>query len=108
MIEEFPGNTIIIRKVPLVFKGRNIEKVIRELVTDLENETIKFVDERSRRMLAFLSCRAAVKAGDVLTDKEMKDILRKLEQTDNNDTCPHGRPTSIQVTLEELHRSFKR
>ena len=108
MIEEFPGNTIIIRKVPLVFKGRNIEKVIRELVTDLENETIKFVDERSRRMLAFLSCRAAVKAGDVLTDKEMKDILRKLEQTDNNDTCPQGRPTSIQVTLEELHRSFKR
>lgn len=107
-IDHFQGTSFIIRIAPLVFKGRNIGKIIKDLLSDLENEGIKTIDLRSQRMLAFLSCRAAVKAGDVLSDKQMKDIVQTLEQTKNNSTCPHGRPTHILITIEELNKMFKR
>lgn len=107
-IDHFQGTSFLIRTAPLVFKGRNIGKIIKDLLTDLENEAMKTIDLRSQRMLAFLSCRAAIKAGDVLSDKQMKDIVKTLDQTENNSTCPHGRPTRIQITIEELNKLFKR
>lgn len=107
-IDHFQGTNFVIRTAPIVFKGRNIGKILKDLLTDLENEEVKTIDLRSQRMLAFLSCRAAVKAGDVLTERQMKDITKTLEQTMNNSTCPHGRPTRIQITIEELNKMFKR
>lgn len=107
-MENFQGDHYIVRSIPVVFKGRNIEKIIKEMLSDLENEITASVDTRSLRMLAFLSCRAAIKSGDVLTEKEMRDILRKLTKTPNSATCPHGRPTRIKIDIKELDRLFKR
>lgn len=107
--EHFQGTTFRISKVPIVFKGRNIEKIIRDMTEDLSiSGTTKSIDLRSERMLAFLSCRAAVKAGDELSQKQMKTIAAGLVDATNNTTCPHGRPTQIGISLDELHRSFKR
>lgn len=107
-IDHFPGNNFVVRSAPIIFRGRNIEKVIRDMLIDLESETIRSIDTRTQRMLAFLSCRAAVKRGDILTDKQMKDIIKKLELTLNNTTCPHGRPTKIQISIDEINKLFKR
>jgi DNA mismatch repair protein MutL len=107
-IEHFQGNNFLIRNVPTIFRGRNIEKIIRDMLSDFEMGTLNSVDARTLRMLAFLSCRAAVKKGDILTDKQMKDILKKLDTTLNNTTCPHGRPTKIQISISELDKLFKR
>jgi DNA mismatch repair protein MutL len=89
-------------------KGRNIEKIISEILSDLDNETKKDLDTKTKRMLQFLACKAAVKAGDPLTTEQSKAIIEQLEKTPNNLTCPHGRPTKITVTLKELATSFKR
>jgi len=59
-------------------------------------------------MLTFISCRAAVKSGDRLTTKQMKEIVTTLEKTKDNTTCPHGRPTQIALTTLELSKLFKR
>ena len=108
IMEHFQGNNYLVRKIPVVFRGRNIEKVIKDILSDLKDDTIKSIDTQSQRMLAFLACRAAVKRGDVLTQKQMKDLVTKLTASPNNITCPHGRPTKIQVSIEELDRLFKR
>lgn len=108
-IEHFGGNSYVIRSIPMIFKGRNIEKIIKDTILDLsENFEVKHIDLATQRMLAFLSCRSAVMAGDSLTDSQMKQILKDLEKTPNNATCPHGRPITIEITIEELNRSFKR
>lgn len=108
-IEHFQGTSFVIRSAPVLFKGRNIEKVIRDMLDDLTTDMgLKTVDTKSQRMLAFLSCRSAVMAGEPLTKKVWKDLLEKLQKTENNATCPHGRPTKIAITLNELHTLFKR
>jgi DNA mismatch repair protein MutL len=108
IIDHFQGNNYIIRAVPIVFKGRNSEKIIKDMLADLDEEINKSVDTRTQRMLAFLSCRAAVKSGDVLTEKDMKDLLNKLEKAPNDTTCPHGRPTRITINISEIDQLFKR
>lgn len=108
VIDHFQGTHFIIRSIPILFKGRNIEKIVMDLLADLEHEIVKDIDIRSHRMLAFLACRAAYKSGDLMTQEQMKEILTDLEDTPNNATCPHGRPTRIPLSLEELHRLFKR
>lgn len=107
-IEPFQGTTFVIRAAPAVFKERNMQKIIADMLVDIANETGKTIDTKTQRMLAFLACRAAVKAGDALTKEQGKKLLEQLEATVNNTTCPHGRPTKIVITLTELHKLFKR
>jgi DNA mismatch repair protein MutL len=107
--EHFQGTTFILRSIPLIFKGRNIEKIVRDMTDTLSlTGTTKTIDTNTHRLITFLSCRAAVKAGDILTQGQMKKIISDLKSSKNNATCPHGRPTTIQIGYDELHVAFKR
>lgn len=59
-------------------------------------------------VLSMMACKAAVKAGDALTQQELAELLRQREQIDRSTACPHGRPTTLRITLEELDRWFGR
>ncbi len=59
-------------------------------------------------VLDMMSCKAAVKAGDSLTIEELTDLLQRREQIERASNCPHGRPTTIRLTLRELEKQFKR
>ena len=108
-IEHFKANTFFVRAVPLLFQDRNIAELLSELLADLlQEKKPRDLDTVSRRMIAYLACRGAVKAGDRLTRKQAKDLLEKLAQTPNNATCPHGRPTKVAIDLQKLHKMFKR
>jgi DNA mismatch repair protein MutL len=108
-IEEFMNNTFKITAIPELFKDRNIKELILEMIDDLsQDKKIKDIDTRSHRMLTYLACRSAIKAGDNLTKQKMKELLEELQQTPNNSTCPHGRPTMIEITDKELKKLFRR
>lgn len=107
-ISEFKNNTFRIDSVPLIFQDRNLKELLTELLMDIEQEKKIDVDTISDKMIAYLACRAAVKAGESLTKKQTKDLIEKLEKTRNNSTCPHGRPTKIIIDIQQLHRMFKR
>lgn len=107
-IEHFQGNAFVIRKIPVVFKGRNVEKIIQEMLASFSDDIPKTIDSRTQRMLAFLACRSSVKSGDSLTPKQCSSIVKELLQTKNNTTCPHGRPTRIEISIENLNSIFKR
>lgn len=101
-------DALIITHLPSLFQDRNPQEVVKQLLENLEQETIPDVDTISEEMLAFLACRAAVKAGDVLTQEQMRQMSKDLEHTPNNATCPHGRPTHVIYSLQELNNIFKR
>jgi DNA mismatch repair protein MutL len=104
---KFEGRNVT--HVPALFQDRNPQELIKSLLDDLASETgLKSIDTVSEEMLAFLACRAAVKAGDILTEEQMKKIIVDLGKTHNNITCPHGRPTRVLVTIDELDSLFKR
>ncbi len=108
-LEDFGNNTFKITAIPNLLRDRNPKELLQELLDDLsEEKAIKTVDKRAYRMLTYLACRSAIKAGDVLTKQKCKNLLEELQKTPNKYTCPHGRPTHIEVNLKELHKMFKR
>ncbi len=55
-----------------------------------------------------LACHSAVRAGQTLSDEEIRELIRQLEQAAMPRTCPHGRPTVIQLSSRQLEREFRR
>lgn len=108
-IEHFKDTTFVIRGVPVLFQDRDYPTLLKELLDDLQSETNnKAIDQMTKRMIAFLACRSAVKAGEKITKKQAKDLLEQLQRTPNNATCPHGRPTKMAVEIDKINRLFKR
>lgn len=108
-IEPFGNRSCKVRSVPLLFKGRDIALLMREVINCLQSEIPDAsLDTMTERTLAFLACRSAIKAGDYLAPHERKNLLEKLATCTTSYTCPHGRPTHIEVSKAELHRMFKR
>jgi DNA mismatch repair protein MutL len=58
--------------------------------------------------LDMMACKAAIKAGDPLTPQEMHALLAQRELTDRASNCPHGRPTTLQLSTRDLEKQFKR
>ncbi len=72
-------------------------------------EEMKAGGERAMRdVLDMMACKAAVKAGDRLTEPELGELVRLREDVERSSNCPHGRPTSIRLTIRELERLFGR
>ena len=66
-------------------------------------------DEQTlHEVLDMMACKAAVKAGDRMSDGELMDLLRMRETIERSSNCPHGRPTSIRMSIKELERRFGR
>jgi DNA mismatch repair protein MutL len=108
-IEKFGNNCWRILSVPILFKDRDIKKILIEMIEDLSvSDKIKDIDSYSEEMLNYLACRGAIKAGDKLTQEEMQRLLEKLKNTQLGYTCPHGRPAQIELTLKDLYKIFKR
>jgi DNA mismatch repair protein MutL len=59
-------------------------------------------------VLDMMACKAAVKAGDRLTDRELGDLMKLREVVERSSNCPHGRPTTIRLTIKELEKRFGR
>ena len=59
-------------------------------------------------MFALVACHSSVRAGDKLSNDEIKSIIRQLESTEFPQTCPHGRPTMIEYTFDQMKKNFLR
>ena len=107
-IEPFGKDTYLVRAVPAVLSGQDPARIVEEVVRGLaegEDITGKAVEDR---LITTICKRAAVKAGQVLSDQEMRALVRELEACNTPHTCPHGRPTMIHITAERLASMFGR
>lgn len=65
-------------------------------------------EEALHEVLDMMACKAAIKAGDALSEDELAAIMRLREEQERSGSCPHGRPTTVRLTIEELEKLFDR
>jgi DNA mismatch repair protein MutL len=107
-VEEFGSGSFKIRAVPALLKGASPEEILRAAVEDLEVDETPLEKNQEELIIARVCKKAAVKAGQVLTSEEGKQLLLDLETCQSPRTCPHGRPTMIHLSVGLLEKKFGR
>lgn len=107
-VEPFGGDAWLVRAVPAVLANQDAGRVLEEIVQGLAQERDVVREEVEARLVKMVCKRASIKAGQILSDIEMKELIRQLEECQSPRTCPHGRPTMIQLSSGELEKAFKR
>ena len=107
-LKYFSKNTVVIEGVPEDVKRGSEERVLLEIINEfVANQREKKLEERDNIAKSY-SCRTAIKAGDSLSEKEMRLLIDQLFATVIPYVCPHGRPIVIKISLEEFDRRFGR
>ncbi len=107
-IEPFGGDTFLVRGVPGILAGEDPLHGLEDIVSSLSAGRNLVSEEFEARLVKMVCKRAAIKAGQLLSDIEMQELVRQLEACQSPRTCPHGRPTMIQLSAGELEKAFGR
>ena len=105
-----PGSIGINAFSSLLFE-RGVEPgpFMRELLDKAANEGFNDNPEAAlHEVLDMMACKAAIKAGDKLTSQEIADLLQQRDKVERSSNCPHGRPTTLRLTIQDLERQFGR
>ena len=108
-VEPFGGDTVLVSSYPAMLANFRPAEVLRDLAEQLLSGG-KAPDRRDLldSLLHMISCKAAIKAGDRLTSEEITALLDQQHLAQDAHHCPHGRPTALVFTRDELDRQFKR
>ncbi len=109
LLERFGPDSVLLRGVPAGLKLSDVEQTVRDMLSEVVEMTVE------RRVLApreavvtSAACKAAVKAGDWMSEPEMRALIEQLLRCDNPYVCPHGRPIMVRLDRESLERIFQR
>jgi DNA mismatch repair protein MutL len=108
-VEPFGGDTLLVTSYPAMLRALAADELLRELAEHLlcggrAPDRRDLLDE----LLHMIACKAAVKAGDPLSGEEIAALLEQRHLVRDTHHCPHGRPTALVFTREELDKQFKR
>ncbi len=106
--EPFGNQTVLLRAVPAVMNKSDPRETILAILDEMEQEEQPLDKSADARLISSVCKSIAVKGGQVLNLEEMRELARRLEQTTAPRTCPHGRPTVIQLNVAQLEREFGR
>ena len=106
-IEDFGDRSIVLREVPMIFGLPTYVDFIRDIIDSLDKD-ISSNYEADMYKIMRKACKASVKAGDELSDIEIEALIRDLKNCENPYTCPHGRPTIVEVSKHTISKLFLR
>lgn len=106
--EQAGADVIRIIGAPEDFSEGDMQRVIKDLLIAFQSADLPSPATMRHRMLAYAACRGAIKRGDSLNIRQMKELIADLFHTTRPFVCPHGRPTIVKFTAVELGRLFKR
>jgi DNA mismatch repair protein MutL len=104
----FGKNTIVLEGVPPEVKAGTEANILQEILDEFKNNQLRVKLEARDNIAKSFSCKAAIKAGERLTETEMRSLIDQLFATSMPYVCPHGRPVLIKLSLAELDRRFFR
>ena len=107
-LEEISLNSFAIRSLPAWAADKEIDDIIRGLVNSMVKSNnisiLPFRDSIAKQ----ISCKSSIRANDKITEAEAMDLIRQLNECKNPYHCPHGRPTIIKFTTNDLKKMFER
>lgn len=107
-IEDFGGNTLIIRATPEALPEDELKSLVIELIDRFSGKYSEMIMEKMEYALYTIACKAAVKANHTYSIKELETLLFAVLDLENINTCPHGRPIIITMSKKDLEKEFKR
>lgn len=106
--EQAGPDVIRITGSPEDLSSSEMERVVGDIVKAYHEKDVPSPETMRHRMMAYAACRGAIKRGDPLNIRQMKELIEDLFHTSRPFVCPHGRPTIVKFTPGELGRLFKR
>lgn len=106
--EQAGPDVIRITGAPEDLSAAEMERVVGDIVKAYHEKDVPSPETMRHRMMAYAACRGAIKRGDPLNIRQMKELIHDLFHTSRPFVCPHGRPTIVKFTPGELGRLFKR
>lgn len=107
-VEDFGGNTVLVRGVPADVAVENAEDMLVELAAKLAQGSKDALTERTEWVLHSIACRAAIKAGDHNGPEQLLHLAEQILSGEVPPFCPHGRPVVLKLTRKELEKRFGR
>ena len=107
-LESFGGTTFLLRAVPSVLNAPDTRAAVVDILELLRQGDDPLAEQAEEHLIAAVCKRAAIKAGQTLSQEEMQQLIRRLEQCESPRTCPHGRPTVLHFSVEQLEKEFGR
>jgi len=107
-IEDFGGNDIIVKSVPQELKKADIKNILMDIASGIIEEDPDDREAILKEISARLACHRSVRGGSQLNDEEIVSMLSDLERCSEPERCPHGRPTRVFISLDDLKKMFKR
>ncbi len=108
-INDFGARALSISAIPAFLKNGSVEETIRDIIKYLmDGKNPDSFSQPEKRFAAAFACGAAIKAGQKLSQEEMNALLNSLFSAKNPYICPHGRPTVVRISVDELSRRFLR
>lgn len=107
-MDSFGGNSYALRAVPCDLYGNCGADFLQEVLNELAGEQRPGTPVAVTERIATMACKSAVKGNHKMSRQEMEELLNQLLSLENPYHCPHGRPTMITMTRQELERKFKR
>ena len=108
-IEIFGNNSIIVREIPVILGNCNIKEFVLDLIDELvETSKIDSLEEKINKVCSSMACHGSIRAGRNMEVDEMNDLLRRMEETPFSGQCNHGRPTYVELKLNDIEKLFGR
>ncbi len=109
IVEDFGSGTFVIKAVPALLVGADYSKLLRDIIDEItvHGESRK-IDRLRDVVLSVMACHPAIKVHRHLEQREMENLLQDLFSCRMPHTCPHGRPTVVRFSMDEIKKMFKR
>lgn len=108
-VTPFGTDSVAVQSFPSLLKDTDVVSFVRDLLDYLASQEAQTQpDAIIDHVLSMMACKAAVKAGDPLTNEEIQELFLNRHLIDKPSSCPHGRPTMLRLTRADLDRQFHR